>query len=306
MKKGKGLRIGVIGLGVMGQHHARIASTLPGVRLTAVADIDPPRAEETAKKFRIPPFNDYQKMLPEVDAVCLSTPTQTHFEIAQECLNAGKHLLVEKPFTGSSSLAATLLSLAKEKQRVLTVNFVERYNPAFQKLLRLLRDEKIHGIDIKRLSPYPERIQDADVVFDMMIHDLDLLRQLVADEIEDIKAKGEKIRSNVSDRVVVTIAFKSGTMARIDANRVFGVKTRKIVVTADKHLIEADLLNKLVYLRDFSSHIPSTIPVKQIDQLTEALKDFVAAIKGKSPVAVKAEDGLAALQLAERIEEACL
>jgi virulence factor len=312
MKKGKGLRFGVVGLGVMGSHHVRIISSLPGAKLAAVADVDFSKTEETGKRLGTKAFVDYHKLLPEVEAVCLATPTQTHFQIAQEVIAAGKHLLIEKPFTGSSTAASQLVSLAQEKRVLLAVNLIERYNPALLKLLRLLKGKKVHGVDIKRFSPFPERITDTNVIFDMMIHDLALVSLIVPDEIEAIKAEGKKIRSNFLDRVVVTITHKSGTITRLAANRVFSVKTRKIAVTTEKNILEADLLNKLIYVRDFSAPIPSTLPVKPCDQLTEILKGFVTAIKGKPagqqllPPLPSGKEGLKALVLAERIEKACL
>jgi len=301
----KRVKLGVIGLGSMGKHHVRIASALAGAKLVAVSDIDPQLAESTGNQFQLPYFTNYRDLLPLVDAICLVTPTITHFQIALDCLTAHKHLLVEKPFTGDSSAASNLLSLAKEKNLILEVNFLERFNPAFMKLIKLLKNEKIHGVDLQRLSPFPDRISDADVVFDMMIHDLDLFPLLVLSEIQSLKAKGEKIRSKKLDRVIATITHCSGVITRLEASRVFGSKSRKIAVTTEKHLIEADLMAKRIYIRDFSSPVPTTIPVTDKDQLTEVLKDFIASIKGKKAPAINGEDGLKALRLAEEVEKAC-
>jgi len=301
----KRLKLGVIGLGAMGKHHVRVASTLPGVKLVGVADINSALAEAISQQFQVPFYTNYQDLLPNADAVCLATPTHTHFQIAQDCLSARRHLFIEKPFTGDSGAAAHLISLAKEKNLILEVNFIERFNPAYVKLLKLLKHEKIHGVDLQRLSPFPDRISDADVVFDMMIHDLDLFPLIVQSEIQSIKAKGEKIRSNKFDRVIAIFTHASGIITRVEANRVFGSKSRKITVTTEKHLIEADLLMKRIYIRDFSSPVPTTIPINEKDQLTEILSDFVAAIKKKKAPAVTAEDGLKALRLADEVEKAC-
>lgn len=305
MKRGKGIRLGVVGVGSMGKNHARIASILPGVKLAGVADSNPALAEEVGKEIGVPFYSDFHQLLPETEALCIATPTQTHFEIAQDCLNAGKHLLVEKPFTGASSTARSLVSLAGEKGVVLAVGLIERFNPAFLKLRKELKGEKIIGLDIKRLSPFPERITDADVVFDMMLHDLDLLLSLVPEEVIDLRAKGEKIRTKLFDRVIATFTHKNGIISRLEASRVFGVKSRKIAVTTEKNLVEADLLNKTIYIRDFSSPTPSTLPIKAVDQLTEELEDFAAAIKKKKPPAVSGADAIKVLTLAEEVEKAC-
>ncbi|MFA5113247.1 MAG: Gfo/Idh/MocA family oxidoreductase [Candidatus Margulisiibacteriota bacterium] len=301
MRRGGGLKIGIIGVGSMGKNHARVAADLPGVRLVGVADANPSLAEESGKHLDVPWFSDYLQLLPEVEAAVVVTPTSTHFEVAQTCLAAGKHLLVEKPLTGASSLARTLASQAAEKQLVLAVGMVERFNPAFQKLLKEIKGEKIIGIDIKRLSAFPERITDTDVVFDMMIHDLDLALQIFPEEIIDIKAKGEKIRTKRFDRLVTTFTHKTGTITRIEASRVFGSKSRKITVTTDRALYEADLLEKKVYIRDFSSPTPSTVPVKSVDQLTEEQKDFITAIKSVRPPLVSGGDFIRVLELTEEV-----
>jgi predicted dehydrogenase len=301
MRRGSGYKIGIIGVGSMGKNHARILADLPGVRLAGVADASPALAEASGKHLDVPWFDDYQKLLPEIEAAVIVTPTSTHYEIAQACLQAGKHLLVEKPLTGTSSLARSLVSLAEDKGLVLAVGMVERFNPAFQKLLKQIKGEKIIGIDIKRLSPFPERITDTDVVFDMMIHDLDLFLNLYPEEIVELKAKGEKIRTKKFDRLVATFTHKNGTISRIEASRVFGSKTRRISITTDRALYEADLLNKQVYIRDFSSPIPSTVPVKPVDQLTEEHKDLLAAIKGERSPMVSGSSFIRTLELTEEV-----
>ena len=306
MRRGKGIKFGIIGAGSMGKNHARIASVLPGVVLAGVADIRKEAVEEVSNAYDLPPYNDFVDLLPNIEAVCVATPTQTHFEIGEKCLQAGKHLLIEKPFTGVPSLAQTLINLAKERDLMLAVGLIERYNPALLKLLKEIRGEKIIGVNIQRFSPFPERVAETDVVLDMMLHDLDLLPLIIPEEITNIKAKGKKIKTELFDHVTATITFKSGAIAHVEANRVFSVRTRKIAVTTDKHMIEADLLNKRIYVRDFSTPTPSTIPVKQTDQLTGELNDFIAAIKSKGPRLESANRGLKALILAEEVKKACL
>ncbi|MDD5593391.1 MAG: Gfo/Idh/MocA family oxidoreductase [Candidatus Margulisbacteria bacterium] len=305
MIKGRGIKFGVIGTGAMGKNHGRIASTLAGLNLVGVSDINLPSAEEFAAPLKIKAFGDYKDLLPLTEALSIATPTLTHFSIASDCLNAGRHVLLEKPFTGSAATARSIINLAQQKGLILTAGLIERYNPAFQRLLKEIKGEKIIGVDIKRLSPFPERIADTDVIFDMMLHDLDLLLQIVPDEIIDIQAKGEKIRTKMIDRAIVSLTHKSGTISRIEASRVFSSRTRKITVTTEKFLIEADLLNKTIYIRDFSSPTPSTLPVKPVDQLTEELKDFIRSIKQKGVPTISHNDILRTLTLAEEVKKAC-
>ena len=306
MKKGRGLKIGIVGVGAMGEHHARICSTLPGAKLFAVTDLNQERAREIGIRFGANIFKNYKEMLPLVEAISIVTPSETHFEIGLECLSMGKHLLIEKPLAKTSEEAKKLADYAKAKNLVLAVGLIERFNPAFQELCKLMRKEKIIGIHMKRFSPFPERIADANVIQDMMVHDLDLLLSLLPkDKIESLKAEGSKLKGQQFDRATAMIYFHSGIIAKVEADRVFGIKTRKITVTTERCLIEADLLNKRVYIRYMHHHIPSVHFTRTYDQLSAELSDFVKAIKSGSRPKATAEDGYQALKLAEEVEHAC-
>jgi virulence factor len=305
-KKNRGLKFGIVGVGAMGRHHARICASLPGVNLSAITDIDQERAQEIGKQFGAQIFKDYKNMFSDIDAISIVTPTATHFEIAKECLNANKSLLIEKPLAKTSREAFELVELAKSKNLILAVGLIERFNPAFQELVKLIRKEKIIGIHMKRFSPFPQRITDANVIQDMMVHDLDLLLNLLpGDEIEDLKAEGNKVKSEKLDKASATFYFKSGVIAKVEADRIFGIKTRKIAVTTERVLIDADLLSKRIYIRDLQHHIPSVHHAREIDQLTAELADFIKAVrKGTKPKA-SGEDGYRVLTLAEEVERAC-
>ncbi len=307
MNKSRGLKIGVVGVGTMGRHHARICfHHLPGAQLVGIVDPDKDRATEVARLYRCPVFDSLSDLLAEVEAIIIASPTETHYETALACLNAGRHLLVEKPLAKTAEEAQELVKLSKEKGTILAVGLIERFNPAFVELSKLIKKEKILGIDIKRFSPFPERITDANVVQDMMIHDLDLLASLLPhDEIEELKVEGKKVKTDKLDTVSATFYYKSGIIAKVAADRVFGAKTRKIVVTAESGLFEADLLNKSVYVRDLKHHAPSVHHTKSYDQLTAELADFVKAIKSSSKPKVDAESGYQAIKLAEEVEKIC-
>ncbi len=306
MTKGRGLKLGVVGLGSMGRHHARILSTLPGITLTAISDADPEKANVLGEKYAGCFFKDYKEIIPLIDAVSIVTPTSTHFEVGSFFLNSGKHVLIEKPLAESSEDAKKLFELAAEKNLILSVGHIERFNPAFQELRRLIRKEKIIGINMQRFSPFPERISDANVIQDMMIHDLDLLLNLLPkNEVESIKSEGKKVRSKSLDKVSSTIFFDNGVVSKVEADRVFGVKMRKITVTTERGLYEADLLNKQVYIRELINHVPSSHVVKNANQLTLELSDFIKAIKKNLSPRVAGVDGYKAIKLAEEVEKSC-
>lgn len=300
------LQIGVIGAGMMGENHVRLLSTIYGIKLAGLFDLDPARAAVIAEKYRTKAFATLPELIAAVEAIILVSPTSTHYELAKELIAAGKHLLVEKPLAATAAQAEELVQLAKEKGGVLAVGHIERFNPAFTELLKLIRKEKLLGIDIKRLSPFPERISDADVIQDVMIHDLDLLLAMRPnDEIESIKAEGKKVKSKNLDQVIATIYFQSGVIAKVEANRVFGSKTRRIVVASDNWLFDADLLTKQLYMRDLVKHIPTVHHTKKNDQIFDELNNFIKAIKTGSPPLVDGEAGYKALKLAEEIKKAC-
>lgn len=306
INKRKRLKFGLIGAGTMGRFHARAISNLPGVKLEAVSDIDQARLISIGTEFQAKTFSDYKEMLSLVDAVIIASPTASHYEIALECLSMGKNLLVEKPLAKTSDQAKALVDLSKSKNLTLAVGLIERFNPAFQELIKVIRKEKIIGIHARRFSPFPDRITDTNVIQDMMIHDLDLLLALLPrDEVESIKAEGKKAKSKMFDIASATVCFNSGIIAKVDSDRSFGIKTRKFTVVTERGLIEADLLNKRIYVRDLEHHIPSVHHTKNYDQLTAELADFVKAIKHGAKPRVDGSDGYRVLKLVEEVENAC-
>ena len=306
MSKKRGLRYGVIGLGSMGKNHCRIISTISGAHLAAISDIDQAQGQALAQQYQTQYFPDYMQMLDQVDAVSIVTPTATHYKVATELLQANKHCLIEKPITKISDQALELVDLAKEKNVNLAVGFVERYNPAFIELKKLIRKEKIIGLEFKRFSPFPERISDASVIEDMMIHDLDLLLDLLPNnKIESIKAEGKKIKTKMLDKVSACFYLESGAIAKISADRTNEERVRKIMVTIEKGMIEADLMAKSIYFRDFQHPTPSVHATKQHDQLTEELQDFIKSIKLGIKPNCTGTDGYNAIKLAEEVQNLC-
>lgn len=306
----KKLKIGVIGAGMMGDHHARIYSTLPGVKLAGITDVDEERGKAAAEKYKTKFFPSIDSLLEKVDAVTISTPTSTHFEISTKVLDAGKHLLVEKPLAKTAEEGERIVALAKEKNLILAVGLIERFNPAFLALKRILIKERPLIIDFKRFSPFPERISDVSVVFDMMIHDIDLAFDLARAEIKEFKAEGRKERTKFLDQAFVNIFFDCGLIVNIEANRVHDKKERSIRLNCEDKNIEVDLLNKKVFktfLPDLNLPLapvpPKRVPVLIADQLTLELKDFVVSIKRGGSPQVSGDDGLRALKFALEVEK---
>jgi len=306
MNKKRGFNYGVIGVGSMGAHHARIISTIYGVKLAAVVDGNLERAKEIAEKYKAEAFENYKDILDKVDAVTIATPSETHFFVAQDIINAGIPCLVEKPLAMTAEQAQGLVDLSREKNVPVATGFIERFNPAFIELQKLIKGERILGIDIKRHSPFPARIKDANVIEDMMIHDLDLLLALLPlDKIEGMRGEGKKIKTDKLDQALATIYFESGIITKVSADRTAEETVRKIIVSTEKAQIEADLLNKTVYVRDFLHPSPSIHHTKKKDQLFEELTSFINSTKKGVKPKITAEDGLAALKLAEEVLKAC-
>ena len=298
------VKVGVIGVGVMGDHHARIYSTLKEASLVGIFDYNQERAKEVAEKYKTKSFESVEALLSEVSAVSIVSPTKTHYEVAKLCLNSGKHILCEKPLASTFEEGEEIVKLAKEKGLVFAVGMIERFNPAFQKTLSLVRHEKILGTAFKRYSPYPQRISDASVVFDMMFHDLDLALALSEAEVSSIKAAGKKISSKMLDEVTATLYFKDGMISKIEASRVHKDKVRHLTITTDKYIYEVDLLNKKAARRNFDNLTEKeNLEVKEQDQLTEELKDFLNAVEKNKAPKVTGEKALVTLKIAEEVEK---
>lgn len=302
------VRVGVVGVGVMGDHHARIYSTLKDAKLVGVYDGDLVRGQEVAAKYGCPPFSDLESLCASVDALSVATPTSTHFPIALTLLRAGKHLLIEKPLTLDPAEAQELCQFASNRKLVVSVGMIERFNPAFIKAASMLKKETILGLTFNRYSPYPNRIFDASVVMDMMIHDIDLALALAGADLDSVKASGKAVKSPTLDEVVARLYFKDGLIAKLRACRLKESKERSILAITDRSVYEIDLLAKTVNLRSFASLSDrAPLEVRPADQLTLELKDFISAVKKGREPEVPCSSGLRSLKVAKEVERlACL
>lgn len=250
----KSINAGVIGAGRMGQYHVGVYSELPGVNLAGIVDLDENRGSEIAKKFRTNFYKDFRELFGKVDVVSIAVPTSMHYKVAKECLEAGVHCLVEKPITNDLALAEELFNIAHKNKATLHVGHVERFNGAVQELSKVAREPIF--IESRRLGPFDPRIKDDGVVLDLMIHDIDIILNLVKSPVLEINAIGASVYSDKEDIVNVQLRFENGCMANILASRATQEKIRTLAVTQPKEYIILDYTTQdiLVHRRASSQH----------------------------------------------------
>jgi predicted dehydrogenase len=316
------LKIGVIGVGNMGQHHTRVLSLLKDVELIGVADVNVERGLDIASKYRVRFFENYLEMLPHVEAVCVAVPTRLHHQVGLDCLGAGVHVLIEKPIAASITEAESLVNAAAESNCILQVGHIERFNPAFQELSKVLTTEELLALEVHRMSPYANRANDVSVVLDLMIHDLDLLLELAAAPVSKLTASGSRASdSGYLDYVTATLNFANGIVANVTASKVTHRKIRRIAAHCKNSLTEADFLNNeiLIHRQTTASYttdygqvlyrqdgLIEKVYTSNIEPLHAELEHFVSCVRGGNQPSVGGEQALKALRLASYIEQLAL
>ncbi len=313
------LRLGVIGVGNMGQHHTRVLSLLKDVELVGIADPNKERAIDTAGKYRIKCFDDYRELLPHVDAVCIAVPTRLHFDVSMECMKAGVHILIEKPIAANIQEAEDLVNEAVARKLILQVGHIERFNPAFRELSNVLKREEVLALEAHRMSPYSQRANDVSVVFDLMIHDIDLVLELVPSRVVKMQAFGNQASdSGYLDFVVATLVFANGVVTTLTASKVTHRKIRTLAAHCKNSLVEADFLNHqiLIHRQTTSNYMTEygqvlyrqdglieKVSTTNIEPLHAELEHFIHCVRGGEPPSVGGEQALKALRLASLIEQ---
>ncbi|KAF0133998.1 MAG: oxidoreductase domain-containing protein [Candidatus Saganbacteria bacterium] len=296
-------KIGVIGAGIMGENHIRILSGLKDVSFAGFFDAKPERAAIISGKYSCKSFATLEDLLNQISFAVLATPTSTHFELASIILKKGIHLLVEKPLSLSYKKSLLLIDTAKRHKLFLSIGMIERFNPAITKLVSLLKNETVFGFDFKRFSPFPERIFDTSVIFDMMIHDLDLAVMLANSELESFRAQGVKSQSKFIDEANATLYFKNGVIAKIESSRIKNDKLRSLVVTTDKSIYDLNLITKSLVKRSFETLTDKvSIDIVARDQITSEIKDFLLSIAKNKPSISSAASTVYAQKIAEEVE----
>ncbi|MBU1078379.1 MAG: Gfo/Idh/MocA family oxidoreductase [Spirochaetes bacterium] len=232
------VKVGIIGIGRMGQYHLNILNNLPEVQVVGISDINQDRMAELSYKFDVPGFDNYKKLIKKCDAIFIATPTSTHYEYAKECLDLEKHILLEKPMTTDIDQAKEIVQLSKKKSLILQIGHVERFNGAVQQLKKIIMNPLY--IESKRIGPYDPRVSDVGVILDLMIHDIDILLNLIEDNVVEISAMGSSVFSTFEDIASVQLSFENGCNAHILAGRASQKRTRELSIMQKDSFIYLD------------------------------------------------------------------
>lgn len=301
-------RVVVVGVGHLGQHHARLLAAMPDVQLVGVVDTKPGRAQEVGTKFGVPGFAQLADLpLEGLTAATIAVPTMSHLDVALPLIDRGVSVLVEKPLASSIVEADRLIEAAARRDVVLAAGHTERFNPAVVAALPLVSNPRF--IEIHRLGTFPERSLDIDVVFDLMIHDLDLLLAAVTSEVTSIEAIGVNVLTPRTDIANVRLRFASGCIANVTASRISREKVRKVrffqqssYLSIDYALQEVEIY-KLVAQNAKPVIEGGKLDVVRDEPLRAELVDFVAAVRQRREPGVSGRAGRDALQLATRVAQ---
>lgn len=304
-------RLAIFGAGVMGANHARVANRTSGVQLVGIIDLDEQKRTSLATATRTANAPSLADLLTQtgVDAVVIASPTATHFELAVQCIDAGLHVLVEKPMAPTVAEATEMAERAQRAGVVLTVGHVERFNPAVRELLRQSKSP-LH-IEFSRVGPFTPRVSD-NVVIDLMIHDLDLARALARSEVRSIQAITQATHTTGPDMAIALIEFQNGVTSSVTASRISQQRIRSVAVTEKDAVFAGDLIRQDVMIHRMqhveyvseggaryrqSGVVEMPFIENRNEPLAEELGCFIRAIQTGSPLEVLPADGIAAVQL---------
>jgi predicted dehydrogenase len=297
------IKVAVVGVGQLGQHHARIYAEMPEVELVGVVDVDPKRARKIARQHKTRAFDNYKELDGQVEAVNIVVPTPLHFELGSYFLEKGIHCLVEKPITPSLDEAQELMDITRRKNLILQVGHIERFNPAVMEAQKYIEEPKF--IEANRLGPYSPRVADVSVVLDLMIHDIDIILYLVKSPIVSIDAIGACLLSKAEDIANVRINFANGCVANVSASRISLEKFRKIRIFQSQSYLSLDYAKPslkiyrkktevIKSLKDISVKFPK---LAKLEPLKEEIKHFIGCIREKREPLVSGEHGRDALEV---------
>ena len=304
------VRVGVIGVGYLGKFHAEKYSRMDNVQLVGVVDSDRVLAEEVAARFDTRAFADYRDLFGHVDAVSIVVPTENHFSVATECLNHDLDVLIEKPMTATLEQADDLIKIARSRKRVMQIGHLERFNPAVIALKDIVHNPMF--IEAHRLSIFKDRSTDVSVVLDLMIHDIDIIMNLVKSEIKSIHAAGAPVICEHADIANVRLEFESGCVANVTASRISTKNQRKIRLFQKDAYVSVDFTTRdITIIRRDESCASDLIPGMDIRQLTfseaDALEDelasYIQAVGTRQTPVVSGNAGRQALEVALSITD---
>ena len=308
------IKVGVIGVGRMGKYHVGILSELPEVELTTVVDIDSKSRKVIEENYGTPGFENYKDIYGKVDAAVVAVPTGLHFSIAKDLLNAGIHVLLEKPCANNLDHARELFQIAEDKTLTLHVGHVERFNGAVQELHKIV-DSPIF-VECRRMGPFTDRIKDDGVVLDIMIHDIDIILNLIQSRVTKIFVLGSSIFSTKDDLVNAQLEFENGCIANIVASRASQNQIRTLSITQKDSFVVLDYTDQEIYVHKKSSsehklskdslrykqesHV-ERIFVHKDNPLKLELKHFLDCATNGSPRKVAIDNELYSLEVALNI-----
>lgn len=305
------VKVGVIGIGNMGWHHARVLSLLKDAELIGVADLDPDRGQLATEQFNCEWYENYESLLDQVEAVCIAVPTLLHHKVGLNCLEAKKACSYRKANCGKSIRSFRSHSRIKIKaNRLLQVGHIERFNPAFKELTKVVTNEEVVVLEARRHSPHADRANDVSVVLDLMIHDLDLVLELANAPVVRLAAVGGRSGDGPMDYVNATLGFSNGVVASLTASKMSHKKIRSLTAHCKKSLVETDFLNHTLHIHRRSHEWYSAdhgellyrndgfieeVSTTSIEPLYAELEHFLQCVRGLETPAVDGQQASRAL-----------
>lgn len=301
------LKVAVIGVGYLGEHHARIYSSMEEVELVGIADTDIDRAESIAAKYNTKAFHNYKDLFGKVRAVSIVTPTVLHYQIALDFIRQNTDVMIEKPVSTTVSQANSLIVEADSRGVIIQVGHIERFNPALRIMSEHIKNPRF--IESHRVGPFVGRATDVNVILDMMIHDIDIVLSIVKSDVTDIRAVGTPVLTSHIDIANARLEFANGCIADLTASRISREKIRKIRIFQPDTYLSLDYAQQTLtmYRRIIEDNSPKIIedkitPEKE-EPLYAELRSFInAVVSGKRPL-VSCEDGRDALAIALKVQE---
>jgi len=316
------LKIAVIGVGIMGMHHLRIYHSLKNVEVVAVVDTNEDRVKSVAEEYGCEGYTDFQQIIGKVDAASIATTSITHYKIGELLLNKGIHCLMEKPLAITENECQEMINASEKSGAILMVGHIEQFNPSVQALAEILSNgDYIQAIETRRMSAASNRIEDVDVIMDLMIHDIEIVLSLIKSPVTNIDAQAVSKGSKGNDYVTALLSFENGAIANLTASRITQNKIRTLDVTSTLGFMSLDFMDQSLCIYHqgrnpmFEKKEPPVwanypvdismekVAVRNKDQLTLELRHFVAkCIKNEKPL-ITGQDALNTLKVVWQIQE---
>jgi predicted dehydrogenase len=308
------IRVGLIGAGNMGSNHARVLSNIQDVEFIGVTDINHMIGSQLADRYNTDFFHSVDELLTRIDCVIIATPTQTHYNLAMKSISANLDILVEKPITPNLQEAYTIVDEINNRNLILQVGHIEHFNPAIQQLKYILQDEELIDISVQRLSPYNESGYDTDVIYDLMIHDIDIVLGILGRSPDTLFATGINVCSdNQIDYATAIFMYDKSVTVSITASRVTQEKIRRMTITTKRAYIVLDYMDRKITISRkirsellnhrsyYQENIVEKVLVPSQEPLFLQLEHFFYCVRKRIEPEVSGNKAIAALKMAEKI-----